>query len=143
MRYHAVTKSMPHNKLQVFCTVDYDSDMTLIGLHGPPGAEDVVGVARYMTDAEKQSAEVAFAVSDARQRKGLGTYFFNSLVRCARQYDIHIFHAYVLVQNRGMLKIFHGSRLIVEMKTEEGVVCVTIKVPKEGPGDPNRVWLDG
>jgi RimJ/RimL family protein N-acetyltransferase len=138
LRFHAATKSMPHNKLQVFCNVDYDSEMALIGLYGPPGNEEVVGVARYMTDTEKQSAEVAFAVGDAWQRKGLGTYFFERLVHIARAQGIQTFDAYVLVQNSGMLKIFHGSGLAVETTTEGDVVRVTIKLPEEGPARDTR-----
>jgi acyl-CoA hydrolase/GNAT superfamily N-acetyltransferase len=138
LRFHAATKSMPHNKMQVFCNIDYDSEMALIGLHGPPGAEEVVGVARYMTDAAKQSAEVAFAVGDAWQRKGLGTYFFERLVHIAREHGIQTFDAYVLVQNSGMLKIFHGSGLAVETTTEGDVVRVTMKLPEEGPARDAR-----
>jgi N-acetylglutamate synthase-like GNAT family acetyltransferase len=95
----------------------------------PPGAEEVVGVARYMTDAEKHSAEVAFTVSDAWQRKGLGTYFFERLVHIARAHGIQTFHAYVPVQNSGMLEIFHSSALVVETETEADVVRVTMKPP--------------
>ena len=42
-----------------------------------------------MTDAEKQTAEVAFAVQDDWQRKGLGTYFFQRLVEIGREHGIH------------------------------------------------------
>ena len=138
LRFHAVTKSMPHNKLQVFCTVDYDSEMALIGLCGPPGAEKVVGVARYMTDSEEQSAEIAFTVSDAWQRKGLGTYFFERLLQIARGHGIRTFHAYVLLRNSGMLKIFHGSGLVVETTTEAEAVRVTMKLPEDGPAQDTR-----
>ena len=143
LRYHAATKSMPHNKMQVFCNIDYDSEMALIGLHGPPGAEEVVVVGRYMTDAEKQSAEVAFTVGDAWQRKGLGTHFFKRLACIARGHGLQTFHAYVLVQNSGMLKIFHDSGLVVETTTEADVVRVTMKLPEEEPGNPDHAGLDG
>jgi acyl-CoA hydrolase/GNAT superfamily N-acetyltransferase len=133
LRYHAALKAMPHNKLQVFCTIDYDTEMALIALHGPPGSEQVVGVARYMTDAERHSAEVAFTVRDDWQRKGLGTYFFQRLVKIGRQRGIRTFHAYVLVENSGMLKIFHRSGLVVETQTEGDVVRVVMKLPPEGP----------
>ena len=138
LRFHAVTKSMPHDKLQVFCTVDYDSEMALIGLYGPPGAEKVVGVARYMTDSEEQSAEIAFTVSDAWQRKGLGTYFFERLLQIARGHGIRTFHAYVLLRNSGMLKIFNGSGFVVETTTEAEAVRVTMKLPEEGPAQDTR-----
>lgn len=130
LRYHAALKSMPHNKLQVFCTVDYETEMALIALTGPPGQERVVGVARYMTDAEGQTAEVAFTVNDDWQRKGLGTYFFKRLVQIGREKGIDTFHAYVLVENSGMLKIFHRSGLVVESVNEGDVVRVTMKLPE-------------
>jgi GNAT superfamily N-acetyltransferase len=129
LRYHAAVKAMPHNKMQVFCTIDYESEMALVGLSGPPGAEVVVGVARYMTDAEMQSAEVAFTVADAWQRKGLGSCLFERLVKIGREKGIRTFHAYVLVENSGMLKIFHRSGLVVETQTEGDVVRVTMKLP--------------
>ncbi len=130
LRYHAALKSMPHNKLQVFCTVDYTSEMAIIAIYGPPGEERVVGVARYMTDAEGDSAEVAFTVADDWQRKGLGSYFFNRLVQIGREQGIRTFSAYVLVENSGMLKIFHRSGLVVETVNEGEVVRVEMKLPE-------------
>ena len=136
LRYHAALKSMPHNKMQVFCTIDYETEMALVGLSGPPGGEEVVGVGRYMTDAEKTTAEVAFAVQDNWQRKGLGSYFFERLVKIAKDNGIHTFHAYVLVENSGMLKIFHRSGLVVETQTEGDVVRVSMKLPAAAGGTP-------
>ena len=136
LRYHAALKSMPHNKMQVFCTIDYETEMALVALFGPPGGERVVGVGRYMTDPEQQSAEVAFSVQDDWQRKGLGTYFFERLVQIARERGIKTFHAYVLVENSGMLKIFHRSGFVVETQTEGDVVRVTMKLPKTAGGTP-------
>jgi acyl-CoA hydrolase/RimJ/RimL family protein N-acetyltransferase len=130
LRYHAALKTMPHNKLQVFCTVDYDTEMAIIALTGKPGQEQVVGVGRYMRDAEGRSAEVAFTVSDSFQRKGLGTYFFERLVEIGREKGIQTFHAYVLVENSGMLKIFHRSGLVVETHNEGDVVRVVMNLPE-------------
>jgi len=134
LRYHASIKAMPHNKLQVFCNVDYDTEMALIVLVGSPGNEQVVGVGRYMTDAAKESAEVAFTVADQYQRKGVGTYLFERLVEIARSKGIRAFHAYVLVENAGMLKIFHRSGLNIETAKEGDVVRVSMTLPEEPPG---------
>jgi len=138
LRYHAAVKTMPHNKLQVFCTVDYETEMALIALSGKPGTEQVVAVGRYTADAERQSAEVAFAVSDAWQRKGLGTYLFNRLVEIGVEKGIRTFQAYVLVENSGMLKIFHRSGLVVESVNEGDVVRVTMKLPAAGATERRR-----
>jgi len=128
LRYHGTLKSMPHNKLQVFCNVDYDSEMALVVSRGRAGHEELIGVGRYMTNPGKRSAEMAFVVSDAWQRKGIGSYLFKRLVEIGRQAGIRQFNADVLPENSGMLKIFHRSGLNTETQTEEGVVRVTMKL---------------
>jgi GNAT superfamily N-acetyltransferase len=133
LRYHNTLKSMPHNKLQVFCNVDYDTEMALVGITGPPGHEEVIGVGRYLTDAAKLSAEMAFVVRDDYQRKGLGTYLFRRLVEIAQSQGICRFHAEVLAENSGMLKIFHRSGIKVATTTEEGVVGIDLEIPAPQP----------
>lgn len=128
LRYHGTLKSMPHNRLQVFCNVDYDTEMALVGVTGEADQEDVVGVGRYMTDASRIIAEMAFVVRDDWQRKGLGTVLFNRLIEVARQQGIRRFHAEVLTENSGMLKIFHRSGLKVETTTSEGVVGINMEL---------------
>lgn len=130
LRYHNTLKSMPHNKLQVFCNVDYETEVALIGVTGVTGSEEVIGVGRYMTDAAKRSAEMAFVVRDDYQRKGLGSFLFRRLVEIAQAQGIRKFHAEVLAENSGMLKIFHRSGLKVETTTEEGVVGVDMQIPE-------------
>ncbi len=130
LRYHGQLKSMPHNKLQVFCNVDYDTEMAIVGVAGPPGREEVIAVARYMTDPAKSSAELAFVVADAWQRKGLGTYLFRRLLTIAQQEGIRRYQADVLIENSGMLKIFHRSGLNTETSTEAGVVHVIMTMPQ-------------
>jgi GNAT superfamily N-acetyltransferase len=134
LRYHAAIKAMPHNKLQVFCNVDYDTEMALIAVLGQPGSERVIGVGRYMTDAARESAELAFTVTDEFQRNGLGTYLFERLIAIARDRGIRRFHAYVLVENSGMLKIFHRSGLNIETQKEGDVVRVSMTLPEPPKG---------
>lgn len=124
LRYHGTLKAMPHNKVQVFCNVDYDTEMALVAVKGTGGHEEVVAVGRYMTNPAKRAAEMAFVVSDSLQRQGLGTYLFHRLVEIGKQDGIHEFHADVLPENAGMLKIFHRSGMNTETVTEEGVVSV-------------------
>jgi acyl-CoA hydrolase/GNAT superfamily N-acetyltransferase len=131
LRFHAVLKSMPHNKLQVFCNVDYDTEMALVATIGQPGDEDIIGVGRYMSDPSKTSAEMAFSVRDDWQRKGLGTLLFRRLLEIGQQFGIRRFTAEVLVENSGMLKIFHRSGLSIETSTESGVVHVVMTLPDQ------------
>jgi L-amino acid N-acyltransferase YncA len=124
LRYHGTLKAMPHNKVQVFCNVDYDTEMALVAVHGTGGMEEIVAVGRYLTNPAKRAAEMAFVVADQWQRKGLGTHLFRRLLEIGNQEGIREFHADVLPENAGMLKIFHSSGLNTETVTEEGVVSV-------------------
>lgn len=128
LRYHGTLRAMPHNKLQVFCNVDYETEMALVGVRGSGGYEEIVAVGRYMTSPAKRSAEMAFVVADTMQRQGLGTYLFHRLVEIGQQDGIQEFHADVLPENAGMLKIFHRSSLNTETVTDEGVVRVTMTI---------------
>ena len=133
LRYHGQLKSMPHNKLQVFCNVDYDTEMALVGVVGDEERAEVVGVGRYMTDPGKSTAEMAFVVGDDWQRKGLGTYLFRRLIEIGRHEGIRRFTADVLAENSGMLKIFHRSGMSVETVTDEGVVHVVMSMAEDHP----------
>ncbi|MBU0637384.1 MAG: GNAT family N-acetyltransferase [Planctomycetes bacterium] len=131
LRYHALLKSMPHNKLQVFCNIDYETEMTLIALVGAPGNEEVISVGAYAADPAKLSAEVAFTVRDGFQRQGLGSYLFHQLVKVGLSHGIRRFDASVLVENIGMMTVFHRSGLITETSTEVGVVRVLMEAVEE------------
>ena len=131
LRYHGPLKSMPHNKLQVFCNVDYDEEMALIGTIGEPGSEEVIGVGRYMHDAAKNTAEVAFVVRDDWQNRGLGKTLFGKLVEIGRERGIERFFAEVLPENIPMLRVFHHSDCSVSTATEGDVVHVTIDLAKK------------
>ena len=132
LRYHASLKSMPHNRLQIFCNVDYDTEMALIVVAGTPGDEEVIGVGRYATDPAKTSAECAFVIRDDWQALGLGTTLFARLIEIAREHGIDRFNASVLPENSGMIKVFRRSGLHVETFTEDGVVRVEMSEPQEG-----------
>jgi acyl-CoA hydrolase/RimJ/RimL family protein N-acetyltransferase len=128
LRFHSHVRAMPHQRLQVFCNIDYDTEMALVGLIDVDGREEVVGVGSFVQEASGGTAEVAFMVRDEWQGKGLGSYLFRRLVDIARTKGVPQFQAYVLPENTAMLKVFHGSGLETETKTEDGVVAVTMRL---------------
>ena len=131
LRFHGPMKSFPHARLQVFCNVDYDQEMTLIGVVGQPGEEDVVSLGCYIHDQGTNTAEVAFSVRDDWQNKGLGSILFRKLVEIGRERGIDTFHAEVLTENLPMLNVFHHSGCTVSTQAESGVVHVNIQLSPE------------
>jgi len=157
LRFHNFVRAMPHQRLQVFCNIDYDTEMTLVGLVDAGGRDEVVahkvglsrdrrrtvptdpdrvsaptqwivGVGSFVMEASGSSAEVAFVVRDEWQAKGLGTYLFSRLIDIARSKGVPQFEAFVLAENSAMLKVFHASGLETRTKTEDGVVTVIMKL---------------
>lgn len=128
-RFHHTVKAMPHEKLQIFCNVDYESEMAIVAVVGEGEKEQIIAVARFMTDPARQSAELAFVVRDDWQRKGLGTLLHNQLVRIAYGKGIRRYTADVLVENIGMLKIFHRCGLNIETSTEGDTVHIVMTQP--------------
>ena len=139
LRFRGPMKSLPHDRLQVFCNVDYQEEMAFIGVVGEPGGEEVIGVARYLYDPADNTAEAAFTVRDDWQNKGLGTRLFNKLVEVARERGIDKFRAEVLTQNIPMLSVFHHSGCAVSTRTESGVVHIAIDVHSESAAAPTAV----
>jgi acyl-CoA hydrolase/GNAT superfamily N-acetyltransferase len=130
LRFHSVTKEMPHSRRQVFCSVDYHHEMAIVAEIGSDGQEDLVGVARYMMDEGDRSAEVAFVVRDDWQGKGLGGLLFAELADIAKSRSIDRLTAEVLLENRAMIRVFRNSGYPMKTSRESGVISVELALPQ-------------
>lgn len=130
LRFHHALKALPHDKLQVFCNVDFQNEVALVGVAGPVEALQIVAIGRYFLQKNGKEADLAFIVRDDFQRQGLGSYLFKQLVEIGKSRGVKTFCADVLMENAGMLKIFKRSGLDVQSVNEEGVVHVTMHLPE-------------
>jgi acetate---CoA ligase (ADP-forming) len=95
----------------------------------------VVALAGYYKERETADrAEVAFAIADDLQGKGIGTRLLERLADVARHRGIRAFDAYVLAGNRQMLDVFADSGFDVHQKLASGIVHVTFAL------DPTDVF---
>jgi GNAT superfamily N-acetyltransferase len=136
LRFHGPMESLPHARMQVFCNVDYNEEMALIGIVGEPGEEDVIATARYLHDPAENTAEAAFVVRDDWQNKGLGRHLFNKLVHIGRERGIDRFRAEVLTENILMLNVFRNSDCAVSTTAEGGLVHITVDLNPEAAAQP-------
>jgi GNAT superfamily N-acetyltransferase len=132
-RFFSHLKSMPHEKIQDFLAIDYESDMALVVTNGD--SEDEVGLAvgRYMRNPASNLAEVAFLVRDDWQNKGLGKTLLGKLKDVATAHAIAGFTADVLSDNRSMMHVFHRAGFAIESKLEDGVYSLTMSFPDTPP----------
>jgi ribosomal protein S18 acetylase RimI-like enzyme len=66
-------------------------------------------------------AEVAFAVRDDYQNKGIGTELLSYLTYLANRQGLLGFTAEVLMENRPMLHLFEKMGFDIQKRREEGV----------------------
>lgn len=125
-RFFAGMAAMSHAQAQRYTTIDYQKEMAIVGVLQEE-QEEIIAVGRYVVDPESNLAEVAFLVRDDWQRKGIGDWLHQYMVRIAKVRGITGFKAQVLQDNRHVLHLAHKSGLTIESTLEDGVYTLSYK----------------
>ncbi len=120
-RFISRRKDMPHERLQDFVVIDYTKQMVILAITKKEEKEEVLGIGEYNIQEETHSAEVAFAVQDKYQGKGIGTELLNYLIYLAKKQGLLGFTAEVLIENQAMLHLFEKAGFDIEKRISEGV----------------------
>ena len=100
-----------------------------------PETRTGVGVARYIRSEDDPTvAELAVAVVDDWQRRGVGTRLVTELARRAREEGINSFTGLVLADNDVMLNLISELGRVRATHQEHGTVELTVDLPESGPG---------
>jgi RimJ/RimL family protein N-acetyltransferase len=121
LRFHHVLKEMSREDVRRICTVDYDNSFALVATVVSDGEEKIIAVGRYARLPGTNTAEIAFAVEDPYQGKGLGTHLLHHLAVIARERGINVFEAEVLAQNQDMLRVLKKSGYHMVQELDSGV----------------------
>lgn len=126
-RFFSAKKRLTDEELRRFTEPDFRTHVALVATLRENGGERIIGVGRYMVHpgGDPRRAEVAFAVADEHQGRGIGTALLEHLVPIARQNGISEFEADVLGENNQMLEVFARSGFRVNRSVEGGVVHVS------------------
>lgn len=124
-RFFRLKENLDPEEVEYFTTVDYEDRMALVALHDG----EMIGIASYDRETgDNNDAEVAFAVADEHQGRGLGTKLLQLLTNHARGTGIDAFRAYVLPENRQMMRLFRNSGYELSRTIDEGVFTVDFPV---------------
>jgi acyl-CoA hydrolase/GNAT superfamily N-acetyltransferase len=129
-RYFTPLKHIAHEQVQKFVTLDYHNDMAIVGLIPFEGRQKMIAVARYFRDPATNEAEVALTLHDDFQRRGIGGYLLPYLAKVALDHGITTFTADVLVDNVGMMRLFHKLSRRIEVEAHNGVNKVKVALPR-------------
>jgi acetyl coenzyme A synthetase (ADP forming)-like protein len=102
-------------------------------------ADRVVAAANYVRLRDARSAEVAFAVADDFQGRGIGTRLLEQLASAAASVGIEEFVAEVMLDNSAMLRVFADAGFETTRETALGTAEVHLAL---APTDELRAKVD-
>jgi acyl-CoA hydrolase/GNAT superfamily N-acetyltransferase len=120
-RFISERKDMPHERLQDFVIIDYTKEMVILAVLKREEKEEVIGMGQYGIDEATHTAEVAFAVRDEYQNRGVGSEILSYLTFLAKRQGLLGFTAEVLLENQPMLHLFAKMGFNIEKKSTTGV----------------------
>jgi len=113
-----------HDRLTRICFIDYDREMALVAERRNPdtGEREIMGVGRLSRrGGSRQEAEYSILISDAFQRRGLGTLLLGRLLEVGREEGLEKITAEILYDNRPMQAISRKLGFSLRRDPEEGV----------------------
>jgi CRP-like cAMP-binding protein len=117
--------------------VDYVDHFAWAVLAADEPGEPGIASARYVRERDAPDiAEVAFAVVDDYQGRGLGTFLLGALAVAARENDVRRFRARFLSENAAMRAVLRRSGARMDF-AEPGVLETVVDVPSFGEGLPD------
>ena len=137
-RFFSASKASAEREARRVCLEGDPGLVALLGLLG----DEVVGVASYELTADPAAAELALAVADDMHRHGIATLLLEHLVSLARARGVKVLVADVLPDNYTVLRVLSDAGLAVRRKYDDGVVELSMPVPRNAALGEASTWLD-
>src|ERR1051326_7258645 len=106
---------------------DPHSRLTLVVTRTSGGKDVILAVGSYIASGDG-GAEVAFAVDDPFQGKGIGTQLLERLALLATRAGITRFWAVTKMENRGMIEVFRRSGFPLNERFDRGYLEIDFSV---------------
>ena len=137
-RFFSASRTSAEWEARRVCLAGGPGLVALLGLLG----DEVVGVASYELTTDAAAAELALAVADGKHRHGIATLLLEHLVSLARARGVKVLVADVLPDNYPVLRVLSDAGLAIRRKYADGVVELSMPVPRNAAlGEPST-WLD-
>jgi GNAT superfamily N-acetyltransferase len=133
-RFLAHKSAYPRAEMQKLVDADYVETFGLVASN--PDTGELVAMARYDMDPATRFGDIAFAIRDDWQRRGVGSRLMQRMLEAARANGLLGFSADVLSSNRGMLMVFQQSGLCVQSQFDGA--AYHLEMPFEAPLRPSQ-----
>ena len=126
-RFFSPRRRFTETEVTFFVDVDFVNHVALVAVTQEGGRSVIIGTGRYIVVKPGQ-AEVAFAVMDDYQGRGIGSALVQHLVAIARGAGLQELIADVLPENIAMRKVFEKCGLPLTMRRDRGVVHIALRL---------------
>lgn len=130
MRFMHIVKELTHVEAARLTQIDYDREMALVALrqrpdHPPEGC----GVARIISDSDRDSAEFAIILLRDATGIGLSALLLRRLIQYARNQGIRELVGEILRENDSMLELCRAMSFTVKVCPDDpGVMIATLRL---------------
>ena len=124
LRFFSHKKALEDEELRRVTECDGASEAALVATVGSGDREIIVGLGEYVRSGA--AADIAFAVEEDFQGRGIASRLLQELVHIARANGIVRFEADVLAENTAMLAVLRASGLPMRTSHGQGVVHATL-----------------
>jgi len=126
-RFHGARR-VDRRLAEPFLDPDWVEEGVLVGTLGQGAEERIVTLASFSRLRDPATAEVAFAVADEEQGRGIGTRLLEQLAARAADIGIRTFVAEVMPANRAMLRVFSDAGFETGRELEGGTIEVRLSI---------------
>jgi acetyltransferase len=127
-RFMETLHELSREMLIRFTQLDYSRELAFIATLKQEGREIEVGVARYFTNPDGESGEIALVIADEWQNLGLGTRLMSCIIDAAQEKNFHSLQGEVLANNVKMLHLMNKLGFSQRKKDDEPSVVVVTKI---------------
>jgi acetyltransferase len=115
-RFLGRVKKVSLEMLRGFTQIDYDREIALVAEIGEGGRQHFAGVVRLISDPYNETAQLAVAIVDSWQDKGLGSELVDQMLEIARARGIKKIWAEFFPTNKRMLRILSRRNFTIRKK---------------------------
>ncbi|MFO7615178.1 MAG: bifunctional acetate--CoA ligase family protein/GNAT family N-acetyltransferase [Bacteroidales bacterium] len=110
-----------HEIATQFCFIDYAREIAIVAEITEKGRKKLIGVGRLIADLDHESVEYAVLISDAWQKRELGTILTEYCVEIAKQWHLKRIVAETTKDNQAMITVFKKLGFTVVYNQDTGV----------------------
>lgn len=133
-RFFTPMTRLSSTMLRALTEIDYTDRFAWVAFACEDEATHLVGVARWIRLEDRSTAEVAVAVVDPYQGRGIGSLLLDALVLEALRAGICRFHGSVLADNTPMRAVLAGAEARFSRDDEPGATHFEIDLPAHAEG---------